>query len=288
MLLVHSGDPVVALAVRAAMPAGAALRILTDWRELERLAPDAAGAVVHVPGAEAAAELSPRLRRLAARVPLLPVLALTPRSPEVLVHLLNTGLAETVWSDDPPPALAAALARMRGPGLLERLAARVERSAVAPAALREALAAAVRGPRPPTRVTQLAALAFCDRTTLWKYWRAAVREGSALLPGEFVGWVLLLHATLRKRPGRSWGAVAGELGIHEHTLGRLAQRLAGSTLRVLAEEEGRNAFLARFGREVAGAFRGDDASQAVDDLRLSRTPEAGYVESRKPTLGFPG
>jgi hypothetical protein len=55
--------------------------------------------------------------------------------------------------------------------------------------------------------------------------------------------------------------VAAELGVHEHTLGRLARRLAGSTLREL-ESVGWPTVVAIFRRRILHSLIGvDDCSK---------------------------
>ena len=44
----------------------------------------------------------------------------------------------------------------------------------------------------------------------------------------------MLHAVGRKVPSRSWSDVASELKVHAHTLARVATRLAGRSLKMLA------------------------------------------------------
>lgn len=247
MILLLTNDPSIARAVRAAVPAGTPLRV-AGWHELERETPLAWVLVAHVPE-RAGREAAQRLRRLGTRLPTLPVIVVAPRSPDLLVDLLNVGVSATVWADAIAVDLPGALAHARGRGLAERIAAALEGSPRFSPSLRGALAAAFRNPVPPRRVCDLAQMAHCDRTTLWKHWRAELGEEMPLQPGQFVDWALLVRAALRKHEGRRWHAVAAELGIHEHTLTRLARRLVGCTLREV-EAGGRALLLERFEQRV--------------------------------------
>jgi len=116
-----------------------------------------------------------------------------------------------------------------------------------PPRLREALALACDERRAIRTVEKLAAAAGCDRRTLWTHWKAAV--GSELRLQDFVHWLRLLRATHRKHGELAWADVADEIGIHPHTLSRLARQLTGCSLRDLAAG-GHAELLRRFEAEV--------------------------------------
>jgi transcriptional regulator GlxA family with amidase domain len=103
-----------------------------------------------------------------------------------------------------------------------------------PPRLREALALACDDRRAIRTVEKLAAAAGCDRRTLWTHWKQSVGRHSGLRLQDFLHWVLLLRAAHRKTASRPWAEVAEEIGIHPHTLGRLARQLTGSSLRELS------------------------------------------------------
>ena len=103
-----------------------------------------------------------------------------------------------------------------------------------PQKLREALALACEGERPIRTVERLACAVGCDRRTLWNQWKQVVGRDEPLRLQDFLHWVLLLRAMSGKTAGRSWADVADDVGVHPHTLGRLARQLAGRTLRDLA------------------------------------------------------
>jgi hypothetical protein len=229
MVLFHCTDPELASAVRGALPAAALLQHAADWPAFERAAATAAVLCVHLPEGSAA-QSAPRLRQLRARHPAHPLVVVTPRDPDAMRHLLNVGVAELVWSHEAAAELPRVLAQLRAHGIAARIAARIDESGIEPPCLRAALAAAVRAAHPPTRVADLAALAHCNRTTLWRWWQCALAPGAALKPSCFMDWVLLVHAVDRRLLGQKWGRVADDLGIHEHTLARLARRCTGAPL----------------------------------------------------------
>lgn len=120
------------------------------------------------------------------------------------------------------------------PSLPASLPASFRRAPHLPPRLREALALACDDRRAIRTVEKLAAAAGCDRRTLWTHWKQSVGRRSELRLQDFLHWVLLLRATHRKTASRPWADVADEIGIHPHTLGRLARQLTGSSLRELS------------------------------------------------------
>ncbi|HYH78388.1 MAG TPA: hypothetical protein VEX86_01280 [Longimicrobium sp.] len=120
------------------------------------------------------------------------------------------------------------------PSLPASLPAAFRRAPNLPPRLREALALACDDRRAIRTVEKLAAAAGCDRRTLWTHWKQSVGRRSTLRLQDFLHWVLLLRATHRKTANRPWADVAEEIGVHPHTLGRLARQLTGSSLRELS------------------------------------------------------
>jgi AraC-like DNA-binding protein len=145
----------------------------------------------------------------------------------------------------PAPAPRAEVrSRAQGPALPGNLPARLRRALHIPQRLRAALAAASEDEQIRT-VERLAAVAGCDRRTLWSQWRQAFGRDYPLRLQDFVHWLLLLRALQRKRPSRAWALVADQVGVHPHTLSRLTRQLTGRTLRELARE-GHPALLLHF------------------------------------------
>lgn len=118
-----------------------------------------------------------------------------------------------------------------------------------PPRLREALALACDERRSIRTVEKLAAAAGCDRRTLWTHWKSSVGPDAELRLQDFLHWLLLLRAAHRKMPALAWADVADEIGIHPHTLSRLARQLTGLSLRDLAAE-GHAPLSRRFEAEV--------------------------------------
>lgn len=147
-----------------------------------------------------------------------------------------------------PDSTEPARAPRRAPSAVPAaLAPAIRRAPHLPARLREALALACDEARNIRTVEKLATAAGCDRRTLWTHWKHTV--GAGLRLQDFLHWLLLLRAAHRKTAARAWADVADEIGIHPHTLGRLARQLTGSSLRDLAAR-GHAALEARFQADV--------------------------------------
>ena len=121
-----------------------------------------------------------------------------------------------------------------------------------PPRLREALALACDDHRCIRTVEKLASAAGCDRRTLWTHWKHTVGGRSELRLQDFLHWLLLLRAAHRKTASLAWADVADEIGIHPHTLSRLARQLTGAPLREV-ESRGHAALAMRFESEVLPA-----------------------------------
>ena len=102
-------------------------------------------------------------------------------------------------------------------------------------------------------------VAGCHRRTLWYHWRRALADGSTTLRLEdFLDWLLVLRAAGRKTSNRGWHYVAESLGVHEHTIARLAKNLAGLSLSELGFVD-RQSLLRRFDESVLQPLLGADA-----------------------------
>ncbi|HEX8904540.1 MAG TPA: hypothetical protein VF771_06845 [Longimicrobiaceae bacterium] len=154
---------------------------------------------------------------------------------------------ERITDHPSTPDIARIQRRQPAPAVSPALAPSIRRAAHLPVRLREALALACDDARNIRTVEKLATAAGCDRRTLWTHWKNNVGEGLRLQ--DFLHWLLLLRATRRKTAARAWADVADEVGIHPHTLGRLARQLTGSSLRDLAAR-GHGALEARFQADV--------------------------------------
>jgi hypothetical protein len=173
------------------------------------------------------------------------------RNPDTLrrLVLLNISVGDVVWTDRIADDLGNAIARAKRSGVLGTIASLIDDANIRPRSLRRALAAAIRSAPPPRRVSDLAKLAHCDRTALWRQWRRAVAGRSRVSPTDFIGWVLLIQALGLRHDRDSWADVANELGVHEHTLARLAKRHCGLTLRQ-CDDFRYDELASRFKREV--------------------------------------
>ncbi|MET0397037.1 MAG: hypothetical protein ABW277_09465 [Longimicrobiaceae bacterium] len=257
MLALFCPDRRLSERLRAALPAGEQVLAAWDWRGFERAAPAAECSVV---AAERLAD-EPARSRLAAfklRHPLHPVVLVTRRDADNVRHLTWLRVEEVVWPDEVDARLGTAVTRARTSGLLHRLAAAFEGSPDLAVPLRTALACSCRVVPPVHSVARLAQMAGCDRRTLWRYWRMASHGSRALRLEDILHWLLLLRGVSSKVPGHGWTTVASELGVHEHTLGRLAHHLTGRTLRELAAG-GPPAILSLFLHEVLDPLLGEHA-----------------------------
>ena len=138
------------------------------------------------------------------------------------------------------------------PSLPPGLTAALRQAPHLPPRLREALALACDERRGIRTVERLASAAGCDRRTLWTHWKSAVGADAELRLQDFVHWLLLLRAAHRKTAELAWADVADEIGIHPHTLSRLARQLTGCSLRDLAAG-GHGELTRRFEAEVLSA-----------------------------------
>jgi hypothetical protein len=160
------------------------------------------------------------------------VIVVTRRSPEHDAVLAPLTYRQIVWWQDFPERVSEALGLARGHRLLDRFAAHLESAANLPPDARVVLGSAIRNCIPIRCVDDLATALRCDRTTVWRRWRAA---GAPLSPGTVIDWILLLNAAQLRTAGSTWAGAAARLTVHEHTLARTARRLLGCGLRGLRE-----------------------------------------------------
>jgi hypothetical protein len=215
-----------------------------DWEALARLGGrgDCSCVVAYCPwiGPEVVA----RLDAFIAEYPLRPVVLVTTGDADNVRRLRGLHVDEVLWPSELPALLAGAVDRARASRGLHRIAARlVDMRGLTPT-VRAALERACIGELPSTTVRALAQAMRVDRRTLWRGWRASTRaaappasadEQPALRLEDVLDWVLLLRALGVRQRGRAWRDVAAELGVHEHTLARLARRLTGRSLASLAD-----------------------------------------------------
>lgn len=180
-------------------------------------------------GAEQGRETDTRVafvRNALASIPLLLVLR-----PTAQLHAATISRVDgVVFTPELRARLVAEVRRVR----LATIKARA-RTAVALApgmgpVAREVMIGALRLPKCPHTVSELAALFGRPRSTLTHSWRVAPGVRWKRLE-DFLDWVLLMEA-MTLRPGmRSWGAVAKMLRVHQRSLFRSASRFLGTPLR---------------------------------------------------------
>lgn len=180
--------------------------------------------------------LTDQLRVLNRRLPSDGLVVVTHRTAEVSRFLSDVLVDEVVWFDVVTADLGPAITRACARGRLRKLAQRLKTVRHVPYDLRRALVLACELPRPLRSVGELARTVGCDRRTLARQWRCATGGRGPHLK-DFLGWLLLAAARHDRGFGKSWLEVAEGLGVHEHTLRRLALRLVGVSLRVLWQRD---------------------------------------------------
>jgi hypothetical protein len=105
-------------------------------------------------------------------------------------------------------------------------------------------------------------------------WQSAFGPTPPLRLQDFVHWILLIRATALRSTGRRWTAVADDLGVHEHTIARVAKGLAGMNLRQLAAG-GPAEVTRRFERRAVAPLL-----RLGDGPRLRRRPSCGRIRAR--------
>ncbi|HEX8695763.1 MAG TPA: hypothetical protein VF746_25330 [Longimicrobium sp.] len=209
--------------------------LVHDWREFERRAPQALCSVVRIEWLHEGEDVA-QLRRFRRRFPCHPIVLATRGCMENARHLCSLMVEEVVWLANADTALADAVQRASACSSLHALGELLGEAQHLPRSLRTALMHACLAHRPVYSVAELAASVHCDRTTLCLQWRKTAGPGPSLRLVDFLGLVLLLHASRRRLAGRRTAEVAVELGVHEHTLRRLTKRLVHRAGYTPAEE----------------------------------------------------
>lgn len=257
--------------IRALAAAGERTRVTVDWRIFERAAVESACLVV-VQRWLATGDTVARLAALNRHLPLHPLVLATNKDADNARSFRSLAVAEVVWMHELERSLWSAVRQACTRGWRSALAARIERTARIAPPLREALTIALTAERPFHSLESLATAVGRCRGTIWYHWRRATGGAcDAPRPEDFLDWVLLLHAVSRKTPERSWSDIACELGVHEHTIGRLARRLLGANLKALtpASEPGLVALFTRDLLEKLGV------GEATGPTPASRLPSPG-------------
>lgn len=230
MISLYAPDEVLLARLRGLLPAETAA--FTEWGRFERAIPTTTCSVVGMEWLHEAAAF-PELCALRSRHPLHPVVLVTRWEPHNARLLGRLEIDDVVWFREMDHSLLATVKRAGACGRLRGLAEELRGAQHLSPRLRQALQCALDRSPPLRSVGELAELMNCHRRTLSHHWRSALGVDPPLRLEDFLDWVLLLHASMRRAPGLKWSGVATQLRVHEQTLGRLSQRLAGLTLREL-------------------------------------------------------
>lgn len=206
-----------------------------SWSRFERAAPASDCTIVWVDWL-ADSNAQRWLALLGSRRPSVPVVLVTSKDAENLRWLTHLHVDAVVWPGEIETRLCPIVRRAREESTLRRIAKRLRETSALHESLRRGLAEACVCEPPVLAVHDLAALVGCDRRTLSRYWHSAAGRHSALRLEDVLHWLLLLRAVARKDSKRAWSAIAAELGIHEHTLARLARKLVDASLASVAIE----------------------------------------------------
>ena len=248
MLTLYSPDLRYLRQAEEAIPSGEPATLHSDWEAFEAASPDGSCSVALVPWL-AVNRLAFRLARFKLHLPLHPIVVATSKDADNVRLLKDARPEEIVWIGELARTLWPAVQRATQHEVRVRVANAFRGAPHLDPLLREALASACRQDRPFLSVSDLASRIGCDRRTLWRHWRESLGPDAPLRLEDFLHWLLLLHATIRKRRHHGWAEVALELGVHEHTLGRHSMKLAGVALRDL-EAMGVRELEDRFARHV--------------------------------------
>ena len=235
MIGLYCSTPRLLTRVRRLLPNNVQVAVTHDCLLADVLRPAPACWVIIAPWLFASHERT-LIRGLCTRFPLAGMVLVITRDADNARLVRDLPVHELIWLQDLEKELWPAVQRAIEARRVEHVAHDVETAPHIPVILRRALAFALRSSGSCTRVRDLTIAVGCDRRMLWRRWRETYGPTPALRLEDVLGWVILLRAAGAKVPGRGWASVASELGVHEHTLARLAQRLAGRTLRGLAAE----------------------------------------------------
>lgn len=242
----------------ASVPEGETVAPTSCWRTFRRSAVKDGLLVVVLPGEVTDDEVG-QLASLQRRLPYHPLVVVVDRDPESLRRLIPLRVSEMIWIDEVDRRLWPTLRRARMDAELGRLARRFEDADWIHARLRQALAAACRATSPVRTIPVLAALVGRDRRTIWRLWQSTFGPKPPLRLQDFLDWILLIHAAGLRSSGKRWSVVAKELAVHEHTIARIARRLADLNLRQIGDA-GVGEVIRRFDRHAVRPLlgRGDE------------------------------
>jgi DNA-binding NarL/FixJ family response regulator len=181
------------------------------------------------------------LRALRSRIPQHSVIVVTREDPDNARCLIDTGVCDVIWFGEIDTRLGPVVLAAQRSGYRLKSAESLDGARHLNETLRTAIRRACLDPSPPRSVKALAATVQCHRSTLWTHWTRAVGDRGIRLE-DFLDWLLLLSALERRNGCSSWAATADQVRVYEHTLGRIARRLTGMTLRELEGEGHTNVY----------------------------------------------
>jgi hypothetical protein len=227
-IALYCSDPKVLPRVRASLGPSRAVAVCETWHVFERAAASASCLVVVIEWLRGG-ELVQRLIQLRSGVPHQPMVLVTAKDADAVRQLSRIRVEEFVWPHEVERGLPAAVERAVAETPLERIRRTLERQERLPPRLKRGLLAALASSRPMLGVEEVASAVGCDRRTLWRELRDLSCPGLRLQ--DLLDWIVLVRLGMMKVPGRKWSSIAGELGVHEQSIGRMIQRLTGMTQR---------------------------------------------------------
>lgn len=238
MLALFSCNPKQIARLRAALAWDGPVMVTTDWDRLARIIPLAQCSVILVPQLHSY-EGGRNLSGLRARYPHHPIILVTDWDRENARRLKDISVDDVIWHREIEQSLRKTVEQVcaHTPNYARRLSLMFQEAENLPRALRDALGYACRSDRPVRSIKQIAIGVGSNRATLWHQWRRVVGFSSSLRLEDVLHWILLLRAIERKTPDRPWSAVARDMGVHPHTLGRYAKQFTGGTLPQLSNTQ---------------------------------------------------
>jgi len=245
--------------VRLAALAREALRSWTishecrSWDDIEALIQRAVPLLAIVP--HLTTEELERVVQFRRRFPAQPFVVVTDKDPDSARTLANAGIREIVWSADIHRDVSAALHSEGNSAFFDALARRIGEASQLPHLLRTVLVRAVLASPPMHSVAELSALAGRHSGTMTRAWKGEVHAGDMFRLEDFVRWMVLMRAAQRRGFEGAWHLAAIAVGVDPRTLNRIANRLAGASLKEL-EVRGFAYLADRCGNELGSRLLG--------------------------------
>lgn len=158
-----------------------------------------------------------------------PSLLLTSPEPDNVRFLKEFLVEEVAWTFEPEKEVLARVLPLITTSDRKRLALLLLDHCSGCATLEVAIENLFLGPRPPSRVRDLARACFVSPRTLGRRWKDGHSESIRPSLKGLVDWALLLRAREMSHAGLSPLEIQRELGVHRSTLERATRRLAEIT-----------------------------------------------------------